>query len=118
MLNETTENFLRVMAEFQWPDPVPVSYRLYYNDDGSPQCYTMENLPGKYIEVDKETYLNNCWHVKVVEDKLILLPKKISVHKLKPNPTQGVLCDLRDVCVIVDAVQTHVKWNLTNNETY
>jgi hypothetical protein len=40
------------------------------------------------------------------------------VHKLKPNPTQGVLCDLRDVCVIVDAVQTHVKWNLTNNETY
>ena len=118
MTNETTENFLKVMAEFHWPDPKPVFYRLYYDDIGSPKCYTMEDLPGKYIEVDRDTYLAHLWNVRVVDNKLQIIPPAITVHKLKPGAELGVCCDTRDVCVVVDQDRPHILWTRTTNETH
>ena len=37
------------------PEPQPVSWRLYYDESGEPVTYSMEELPGTYIEVDAET---------------------------------------------------------------
>ena len=113
MSNETTENFLQVMAEFVWPDPQPISYRLYYNDDGSPKCYTMDDLPGKYIEVDREIYLSHNWNVRVEDDKLRILPITKKVNKLEPSLVDGVTCDPRDICVVTDQNKDHIKWNMT-----
>lgn len=116
MLNETTENFLRVMAEFEWPEPRPISYRLYYNDDGSPKCYTMDNLPGKYIEVDRETYINHTWNVRVADGKLCIVPIKKTVNKLSPCLVDGVACHPSDICVVTNTNQAHTKWNMTAYE--
>lgn len=116
MSNETTENFLRVMAEFEWPEPRPISYRLYYNDDGSPKCYTMDNLPGKYIEVDRETYVNHTWNVRVEDGKLRIVPITKTVNKLRPSIEDGIACHPGDVCVVIDANQDHIKWNMTTYE--
>jgi hypothetical protein len=116
MLNETTENFLRVMAEFEWPESKPVTYRLYYNDDGSPKCYTMDELPGKYIEVDLETYINHTWNVRVEDGKLRILPILKKVNKLCPSHDNGIACHPHDVCVVTNTNQPHTKWNMTTYE--
>ncbi len=59
------------------PEPHPVFYRLYYTDLGEPVCYTMEDIPGKYIEVDQSTYALADYNVRVVNSQLIkIVPKK------------------------------------------
>ena len=63
------------------PEPAPVFYRLYHNEDGTPICYTMEDLPGKYIEVDQETYSLADYSVRVVNKQLI----KDKVYNLRFN---------------------------------
>jgi hypothetical protein len=118
MTNETTENFLQVMATFEWPEPKPVFYRLYYNDDGTPKCYTMEDLPGKYLEIDRDTYVACSWNVRVVDKKLQIISPAVTIHKLQPSSSTGIYCDPSDVCVVVTKNQPHTKWKLTANETH
>ena len=115
MLNETTENLLSSMATFDWPDPAPVFFRLYYNDDGTPLMYSMEDHPGKYIEIDAETFAIRSFNVRVVDQKLVHIQPRTLVHKLKPADG-GTACDPRDVCVIVDQKQPNTKWKVTKNE--
>jgi len=115
MSNETTENFLKVMSTFEWPEIVPVFFRLYYNDDGTPLMYSMEDQPGKYIEIDAETFAIRSFNVRVVDQKLVHIQPRTLVHKLKPADV-GTVCDPRDVCVIVDQTQPNTKWKVTKNE--
>ena len=107
----TAEDFWKV-----WSQPVaevpPVFYRLYYNNDGSPVCYTMEDLPGNYVDVDIDTYLVGSYNVRVVNQKLVHLPTTALVTKLRPNSTTGTACDPQDVCVVVDENIPHTKWSL------
>jgi hypothetical protein len=116
MTNETTENFWKVWNTFKWPESQPIVYKLYYNDDGSPQCYSMENLSGKYIEVDRETYVLTPWNVKVVDGRLTYIKPKITTQKLQPNEHAGTCCHELDICVVVGADQPHIKWNKVTNE--
>lgn len=116
MSNETTENFLRVMSEFRWPDPKPIIYRLYYNEDGSPNCYTMDDLPGKYIEVDRETFIGHLWNVRVVDGALKVIPITKHSSKLVPACDQGTACHPGDVCIVVDKHKKHTLWNLKDYE--
>jgi hypothetical protein len=110
MTNATTENFWKAWQESTVSTPVSVFYRLYYNEQGCPVCYTMEDLPGSYIEVDKDTYLTGSYNVKVVNQKLVPLTNTY-LAKLKPNSTTGTACHVRDVCVVVDQTGSHTKWN-------
>ena len=116
MSEETTQNFLSVMQSFEWPDPVPVTYRLYHDEKGQPLIYTMEALPGSYIEVDQATYVRASHHVRVIDGRLKILPKAQPVFKLKPDQHRGSPCDLRDVCVIVRDEQPHQRWSTRNND--
>jgi hypothetical protein len=116
MSEETTRNFLSVMASFAWPEPVPITYRLYHDEQGRPLIYTMEALPGEYIEVDQATYILASHHVRVVDNKLMILPQTLSVAKLRPNAKHGMPCDPRDVCVIVGNDQPNQRWSMSNND--
>ena len=98
------------------PDPKPIFHRLYYNDDGSPIIYSMEELPGNYIEVDQKTYVLAPFNVKVIGGKLTYIEPVITIKKLQPNDLYGTACDPRDVCVVVDENQPHIKWTTVNNE--
>lgn len=110
MIDTTTENFWKAWV-LPIDPPASIFYRLYYNDQGRPVCYTMEDLPGNYIEVDRETYLAGSFDVQVVNQKLIHLSRFSQVAKLKPSDSTGTACDPRDICVVVGPDQTHVKWN-------
>lgn len=113
---ENTENFIEFWKSFQWPDIQPVIYRLYHDDEGRPIIYTMEDLPGTYIEVDQATYIYGSFGVRVVDGKLIILEPAITAKKLQPSQDQGTACDPRDICVVVDYSAKHQKWNITTNE--
>jgi len=97
---ETTDNFWQAMKELKWPEPAPIFFRLYHRDDGSPIVYTMEDLPGNYIEVDRITYQLASMEVRVTDGKLVTLARP-RINKLRPS-VAGTHCHPQDVCVIVD----------------
>ena len=113
---ETTENFWRVWNSFQWPEPKPVFYRCYYLEDGTPDFYTMEDLPGSWIEVTKEVYLLSPRNARVVDGQLQIFEVKKTVTKLKPNQTQGIDCDPRDICLVIEKGIKSLKWEKCQNE--
>ena len=116
MTDQTTENFLQAWSEFAWPEIVTPSYRLYYNNDGTPKCYSMEVMSDKYIEVDAEMFAQRPWNIRVVDGKLVVISPPITVQKLKPSLELGTPCHPQDICVIVLDDQPHTKWNKQINE--
>ena len=118
MSNETTENFLQVMSTFKWPDPAPVFYRIYYGENGEFICYTMEDLPGNYIEIDHATYQQGLSNIRIVDGKIKVINPSRVVRKLKPNTTQGTPCHPNDICLVVATAVPHTKWSMTSNETH
>ena len=92
----------------------PIFYRLYYNDDGTIICYSMEDLPGNYIEIDAETYHKTPANVRIINGKLKEIKLTGLVKKLVPGDF-GISCDTRDICVVTDS-QPNTKWSLKTNE--
>jgi hypothetical protein len=113
MSEMTPEEFWGILqaqvAEVSKPE-----FRLYYDDEGFPLFYSMEQMPGNYIVVDSDTYLNGPKHIRVIDGKIVIY-KTVFAKKIAPS-TQGQPCDTRDVCVIVDENQTHTKWQLKKME--
>lgn len=90
-----------------WPDPKPVFYRLYHDDQGMPLFYSMADVPGTYIEIDQATYAKNSMWVRVVDGRLEPKPWFVP-KKLRPSGT-GIQCHMHDVSIVVlDAGQ---YWN-------
>ena len=114
-MNESEVNLLKAFAEFKWPDPQPIFYRLYYNNNGTPICYSMEELPGNYIEIDLDTYRRSPGNVRVVNGKLKEFQLAGIVAKLKPNRI-GTTCHPADISIVVSKDQPHIKWSLETNE--
>ena len=106
----TTDNFFQIWAEWDRSEPPEVFYRLYYGEQGEPLIYSMEDLPGNYIEVDHATYSLNSYDVKVKDGRLIRIDRSKNVSKLRPDIDSGTNCDVRDICVIVDPGTKHTKW--------
>ena len=115
-MNENEANLLKAFSEFKWPELKPVFYRLYYNDNGSLICYSMEDLPGNYIELDVDTYRRSPSNVRVVDGKLKEFQPKGLVTKLKPGGPLGTPCHPADISIVVDQNQPHIKWSLETDE--
>jgi hypothetical protein len=112
MSQMTEQEFWAALAP--GPDPKPLSFRLYYDEQGLPLFYSMQDEPGNYIEIDRETYHNPPTHIKIVDGKI----KQLSVNfvaKLVPSNT-GTPCAVDNVCVVVDQGTPHTKWNLKKHE--
>ena len=93
------------------PLPPPVYfYRLYHNDNGLPLFYSMEDLPGKYVEIDQATFSLSPTNVRVVDGKLKYL-KSTTILKLHPSDT-GTPCHPTNVSIVVNEAQPHTKWIL------
>jgi len=81
------------------PKVKPVTYRLYYDESGAPVVYTMDELPGNYIEVDTETFAIRPCNVRVRNGQLV---EVITVQSKKLVPgNNGTQCHPDDVAVVV-----------------
>lgn len=108
----TEEEFLQI-----WSNPVPprpVFYRAYYNEQGWVETYTMEDLPGNYIEIDQSTY-TLAPRARVINGKLTVVRPADIVSKLVPG-NHGTWCAPQDICIVVDQ-EPATKWSLKTNET-
>jgi hypothetical protein len=116
-MSDTNTNFWKAWHEFKWPDPEPVFYRIYYGDNGELICYTMEDLPGNYIEIDHATYQQGLPNIRIVDEKIKVINPSSVVRKLKPNKDQGTACHPSDICLVVSPTVAHTFWSMTSNET-
>ncbi len=85
-------------------------FRLYYNDQGRPIVYTMEELEGNYIEVDRLTYLEASMNVRVLDNKLIKI-NTTTFKKLMPAAA-GTPCYPDNVAIVVAEGQPCIYWSL------
>ena len=111
MSNETTDNFWAAWAAWDRTAPAPVFYRLYYDDSGMPIVYSMEDLPGNYIEIDHATYARQSYHVRIVDQQLVAVKDKTpAIAKLIPDAENGTACASGDVSIVVSTHAPHIKW--------
>ena len=96
------------------PEPGPISWRLYHNEVGEPISYSMEELPGTYIDVDAETYARSPMNVRVQDGRLIEL--KPVVRRLAPADT-GTPCYPDNVAIVVPESEPHQKWSMKTYES-
>ena len=101
----TPEEFWSILHNM--PEHEPVFWRLYYNDAGQPVCYSMEDLPGKYIDIDAETFALAPANVQVVNGQLRYITTRTS-NKLVPG-TAGTQCHPQNVAVVV--TQNGTSWS-------
>jgi hypothetical protein len=97
------------------PDPQPVFYRLYHDQDGQPLFYSMEDLPGTYIEIDAAAYVRNSMRVRVRDGRMIEVTDRVS-EKLVPGD-QGTACHPGNILIVVDQ-EPNQKWSRKIYETY
>jgi len=102
---EEFESALRNM-----PEAVPVTCRLYHDDQGRPLCYSMEHLPGSYIEIDQAAFVRSNPWVRVKDGRLEEYRPWLTIKKLHPSDS-GTPCSPLDVTIVV-ADSDHQKWRV------
>jgi len=93
---------------FDAPEPKPVFFRLYYDSRGHPLFYSMEDLPGTYIEIDADAYARSSMQVRVRNGKIVRISCR-PAEKITPS-TSGVACHVQDVAVVTDT-DNSTKWS-------
>lgn len=91
-----------------WPEPKPVFFRLYHDDAGCPLFYSMEDVPGTYIEITQEEYARNSTNVRVRNGRLETIRWQ-TTNKLVPGET-GTTCHPDNVAIVV-TTEPNVKWS-------
>ena len=108
----TEQEFWAALAAM--PDPKPIFFRLYHDDQGIPLFYSMEDVPGTYIEIDAETFALQATNVRVRDGRLVEVVWMTS-EKLQPTET-GTPCHPTDITVIVSPNDPHTNWSKQTHE--
>jgi hypothetical protein len=103
--------FLDFWANFEWPEPEVLYFRLYHDDQGKPICYSRHAQPGKFIDLTPEQFAVGDMNVEVVNGVLIHQAPP-PPPKLKPSDA-GTECHPCDVSVIAAGWPTAKKWKIT-----
>lgn len=106
-------NFWQAVAEHNWEQPEQkLEFRLYYNEEGHVLYYSMEDLPGNYISVDRLTFDQARFDLRVKDGKLVKLRNPAS-WKLVPSDS-GTPCHKDNICVVVnDDFEKKTYWKVT-----
>ena len=109
MSNEpvTEQEFWSILAAM--PEPQPVFFRLYHDDRGHVLFYSMEDVPGTYIEIDAETFALRPTNIRVRNGQMVEVTWMTS-EKLQPTET-GTPCHTTDITVVVSPNTPHIKWS-------
>lgn len=103
----TTTNFFEGLELHVPVKPQEIFFRLYYDDAGELICYSMEDLPEKYIEISAEQFAQSDRHI-YIKDAKIHKKRLVSIGKLVPtsDPTGTDITDVR----------SNVQWEMKTYE--
>jgi len=91
-------------------------YRIYYDEFGYPTSYSVDDLPGNYIDVDAAVYMSGETNIRIIDGKIVKIKMAASfIFKLVPSE-EGICCEPNNVCIIVNDTEPHTKWNLKTYE--
>lgn len=94
-------NFWKALEQLEEPKKVKYEYRLYYDKEtGDPLFYSMEDLEGDYIVIDKDQFAECRYDVRVKDGKIERI-KGVSIGKLVPS-TEGYGTRADDVSLVGD----------------
>lgn len=91
--------------------PIPASttvYKLYYDEQGRPIKYSVDNEPGNYIEVSVEDYLRSNFQVRIREGQIVYL-KQPAIPRLVKSQ-QGTATHPSDITII--QTDSTTRWSL------
>jgi hypothetical protein len=84
-----------------WEQPeVKQEFRLYYDESGNVLYYSMEDLPGTFIVVDRLTFDQQRFDIRIKDGKIVKLNHPAS-WKLAPAD-QGTPCHPQDITIVID----------------
>lgn len=102
--------FWQAVAAHDWQAPANASeFRLYHNSQGEVLCYSMEDLPGDYIVIDRLTFDQARFDVLVKNGKIVKINNPTS-WKMAPADAESYACHAQDVTVIVDTDHKERKY--------
>lgn len=94
------------------PKPQVIEYRLYYDNKGNVICYSTEKLPGNFIVIDKDVFIEARPDLRVINGQLSRVDPSRVVNKLTPSD-EGVSCSIDDINIIVyDSSVPTQKWEV------
>ncbi len=98
--------FWQAASAHNWEVPEPKhEFRLYYNESGDVLYYSMEDLPGTFLVIDRLTFDQQRFDIKVKDGKIAKLNHPAS-WKLAPSDN-GTACDPNDVSIVVGSAAEH-----------
>ena len=109
----TPEEFWSILHNM--PEPSPVFYRLYHDDQGQPLFYSMADESGTYIEIDQATFARNASNVRVRDGQLIEVAWSTTTKLIPGNC--GTPCHPDNVAVVVAEDQPHTRWSKQTYES-
>lgn len=106
----TTDNFWQAILNHNWSaEPVKVEFRLYYDEEGNVLSYSMEDVPGTYIVIDRGTFEACRFDVKVRNGKIIKVNQPKS-WKLVPAEEGAYACHQDNINIIVSNSSANKKY--------
>lgn len=112
--------FWQAATQHDWTVPENrAEFRIYYDESGTITCYSMEDLPGTYIVVDRHTFEQVRMDLKVRDGKLIKITQQSS-WRLTPADHGEYACHVDDVSIVVPTTYAAKKfWKVivTNEES-
>jgi len=82
--------------------PQPPEFRLYYDDQGNVICYTCEKLEGKYIVIDRETYVECRPDLKIMNGEIVRDKTGTYVTRLELSD-KGTTTAIEDINIVVNS---------------
>ena len=92
--------FWQAADSHNWEQPKSrQEFRLYYNEAGNVIHYSMEDLPGTFLVIDRLTFDQQRFDVRIKDGKIVKLNHPAS-WKLAPADS-GTPCHPEDMSIVV-----------------
>lgn len=108
------EIFLEFWKNYVWPEPKPVEFRLYHDQQGRAIEYSMQEREGEFILITAEEFARRDHRARVVNGR-ITFPRPMAPPKLVPGEN-GTACHSWSVAV-VSHNETDQRWSLKTHES-
>lgn len=106
----TTDNFWQAITQHNWEqEPAKVEFRLYYDDQGNVLSYSMEDVPGQYLVVDRGVFEACRFDIKIKHGKIIKINQPAS-WKLVPATEGAYACHADNINIVVNSDSQNKKY--------